>query len=441
MQIALDLTLSCYATRYPKMGNAVGELLTQCALPPTKETKGYLNCILSNIIKSLQSDTSYALVYPASSATIHKRRKQGASPKLTATLVNVINQLAAKGYILKLSGSNSFGTTRKNGGGHKQNRFLPTPKLVTDIIEVFGLIEVRLNKTQTTDFVVVTKKRDTGIYGSTIKDIIPLAQFNSQDEKNTIRESKRILNKYNQLLSQTSITLSQGTIPTGYAQRVYRRFCRGSLEYGGRLYGGFWQTLGNPKGTRTPNRRDILIDGKPTVELDFTAYHINMLYAWEGHEPLQDDAYTVAHYPREVVKQCFLISLNLKSGDPKGALAAYRDKMDKHPELAQYYPLLLGGGYKEIMEEVKKKHPLISKYLHSDIGVKLQKQDGDIALGVIERMMNLPKFVHSLPIPILCIHDSFICPANEAHLLKLCMGRAYENVMGTKIMPLIQKVI
>lgn len=430
----LDSGLTCYASKYPKVGKAVSELQTQCKLPTTEETKRSLNCILSNIIKSLQTDNPYALAYAASSATNQKQRNKGTSPKLNSTLSKVVRQLHAKGYLITLSGSFSFGTMRMAGGGHKLNRLLPTSKLVTDIIDGFDLSAIPLSQDPSTGFVTVTQKRETDSYGTQATDDIPLTRFTSQGDKQTIKESNRVLTKYNQLLSRTTITLSQGTIPTGFAKRVYRRFCRSNLGDGGRLYGGFWQTLPSGKRGEIPSRKHILINGQLTVELDFKALHLNMLYAWDGEEPYQGDPYSIPGWDRELVKRCILVALNCTTGSSRAVF----DAVGSDEGLKRYRPLLLKGGYDKLKQAFLQKHPSLSKYLHADKGVKLQKQDGDIALGVIERMISLPAFIHPSPIPVLSVHDSFICPAEHVETLRGCMRGAFEEVMGTKLAPVIE---
>ena len=52
-----------------------------------------------------------------------------------------------------------------------------------------------------------------------------------------------------------------------------RIFNNGSWEQGGRFYGGWWQGIGKDL------RHDIMIDNKPTIEIDFKAMHAALLFA------------------------------------------------------------------------------------------------------------------------------------------------------------------
>lgn len=46
-------------------------------------------------------------------------------------------------------------------------------------------------------------------------------------------------------------------------------------------------------------------------------------------------------------------------------------------------------------------HPVIAKYLSSDVGIKLQYQDSRIAAGIIN-------YFTEKEVPVLVVHDSFI---------------------------------
>ena len=60
--------------------------------------------------------------------------------------------------------------------------------------------------------------------------------------------------------------------PVNLSKRTLRRvFGRGSFERGGRFYGGWWQNI--PSAYRSV----ISINGKPTIEMDYSQYHPNIL--------------------------------------------------------------------------------------------------------------------------------------------------------------------
>jgi hypothetical protein len=59
-------------------------------------------------------------------------------------------------------------------------------------------------------------------------------------------------------------------------KHLHRVFVDGSFEMHGRFYGGWWE------GIPEESREKILIDGMPTVELDFKSIHPYILYGIEG---------------------------------------------------------------------------------------------------------------------------------------------------------------
>lgn len=86
---------------------------------------------------------------------------------------------------------------------------------------------------------------------------------------------------------------------------LHRSFLNTSFNSGGRFYGGWWQII--PKLFRS----HIVIDGKKTVELDFSGLHPAFLYAQEMHQ-VPDDPYDVGLNPecRDIVKRAFNAMLN-----------------------------------------------------------------------------------------------------------------------------------
>ncbi|NDW60120.1 hypothetical protein G0P98_27020, partial [Yangia sp. PrR004] len=68
------------------------------------------------------------------------------------------------------------------------------------------------------------------------------------------------------------------------ARTVHRVFNNNDWEQGGRFYGAWW--ISCPSRLRS----HILIDGKRTVEVDYSGLHAAMLYAQYG-QPIPDDPY------------------------------------------------------------------------------------------------------------------------------------------------------
>lgn len=177
---------------------------------------------------------------------------------------------------------------------------------------------------------------------------------------------------------------------------LYRSFNYGGFDRGGRLYGGWWQNIS--KGLR----HKITINGQPTVELDYSCFHIRMLYHLLGLA-YDDDAYQIAeiveleqrlslpegHY-REAIKKITQALVN----SPKGK----KGERCKLPDGVSFYPHITRA---EIRQMIEKKHQPIAPSFASGKGLELQRLDSDLAMQIIKNLQE--KGVLVLP-----IHDSFI---------------------------------
>ena len=60
---------------------------------------------------------------------------------------------------------------------------------------------------------------------------------------------------------------------------------RERFDLGGRLFGGWWQSLEKQR------RRSIRLDGEPIAELDFAAMFLRLAYLEVGESPPEGDLY------------------------------------------------------------------------------------------------------------------------------------------------------
>jgi len=118
-----------------------------------------------------------------------------------------------------------------------------------------------------------------------------------------------------------------------FVRRVFNGGLAGNWERGGRFYGGWWQQIDKEE------RSKIYINDKPTLEVDFKAFHPNLLSNELG-VTLPDDPYDLGELllpdvlptqevQRKYVKQLFLMAINADSD--KLAFQALRnyDRKDK----------------------------------------------------------------------------------------------------------------
>ena len=263
----------------------------------------------------------------------------------------------------------------------------------------------------------------------TDKDPDPDATILRQEGKTLVRymdtehtiEMRDELMAYNQLLAQTHIDVASLHEPVvirkvkrgpyaGRTQRirigqhnkfVRRIFSRGSWQAHGRSYGGFWQQISEAL------RKDIYINGEPTIEIDFKALHVSLIYALDLNEiwPYSKDPFTLssqvsfapdAATQRNWIKLLVLQSLNADCRSK--AFGAFRDDADtgslekslKDNQLGQLIDLFLD------------EHPKLEDFLFKDCGVKLMNHDSRLMAHIIN-------LCTKKGLPILSVHDSCIC--------------------------------
>ncbi|RZB31315.1 MAG: hypothetical protein SRB2_04840 [Desulfobacteraceae bacterium Eth-SRB2] len=197
---------------------------------------------------------------------------------------------------------------------------------------------------------------------------------------------------------------------------LHRVFSRKSFKKGGRAYGALHQNL--PKHMR----QHIYINGEKTTEIDYSAYHIRMLYHMEGID-YTEDPYLVCGGPdlRETYKAVGLIAINAEND--KSAYGAIRDELE-----ARGIPLpKIDKPLVALVNTFRDAHKPISKYLFSDIGITLQNIDGEIMNNILMRLMD--KGILGLS-----VFDSVIVAEQYADILREIMVAEYEKVMKFKPM-------
>jgi hypothetical protein len=196
-------------------------------------------------------------------------------------------------------------------------------------------------------------------------------------------------------------------------QYLHRVFNNESFKQGGRFYGAFHLEL--PKELR----QHIRINGEPTVELDYSALHIRMLYHLEGID-YREDPYTVIcddGSERKIYKLVQLIAINSESEEK--AVKAIRDQLRKD----EIYFDLSNRSIRRCLGKFKKGHPKIAKYLNTGVGLKLQNLDGKVTDKILKTMTEEQ-------MPCLPVHDSYIVRKQDEILLKEVMHESYEQIMG-----------
>ena len=187
--------------------------------------------------------------------------------------------------------------------------------------------------------------------------------------------------------------------------RIYRSFCRGSFNRGGRAY-GWWQQLSKEL------RSQILLDGEAVVEPDFSQLHATMLYALR-ELPVPGDAYIIPGYGRDTIKIAFNVIINART--TQAAIGAVQKEL-KNASLQHDKRYA-----SQIVRAVKDAHPEIKEDFGSDKGVMLMRKDSDI---IVRAMLVLV----DEKIPFLPVHDSIVCRRNDKNRVMQVMKDSFLEI-------------
>ena len=359
--------------------------------------------------------------------------------KISKKAIEVVDRLKAVGLI-NLAPGKFDKDTRKSF----TSRIWPTAALIEMFkVAKYGPLDIDMHHQKECIIlrdIVTRKRKKRGSTQETDEEVQVDVPY--EDTPDTIRMREQ-LTEYNNLLRRTFIdipSLEKPFIDLGgkrgrerylsVSQRdkfVRRIFNRGSFEYGGRFWGGWWQ--GCPKEWR----KQIHIDDNPTCEIDYSGLHVVMLYAREGHDywhlvnslpPDQQDPYTLPASLlnldkvklREVCKSLVLVALNAKN--EKSAFAAFRRKIEK----GDYRKRLTNKQLKTVLDALKEKHSVIAHQFASDVGISLMRKDSEITSIIID-------YFTKKNVPILSLHDSYIIQEGYERDLEGVMKKAFNQVM------------
>ena len=209
-----------------------------------------------------------------------------------------------------------------------------------------------------------------------------------------------------------------------FVRRVFNGGLAGNWQRGGRFYGGWWQQIN--KG----DRKQIYINDKPTLEVDFKAFHPNLLSnelgvalpddPYDLGELLMPDVLPTQEIQRKYVKLLFLMAINADSD--KLAFKALRnnDRKDK-----------LGGSLTDaqlgtILDKIMSTYPHLMGILNSGQALRLMGIDSQIANLVLDHFTQKD-------IPVLCIHDSFVIQYDKEPELRDILDQATHQITKYRI--------
>lgn len=209
--------------------------------------------------------------------------------------------------------------------------------------------------------------------------------------------------------------------PEMFRTDIYRVFNNGdpinpAFDQGGRLFGGKWMNMSSEL------RKEIRINGRETVELDYGECHPRMLYHQRGIDPNGDlyaldeiAAYEAATGARTGTYRPYVKWLMQLLINGKGRPDAVERPEDivSPPEIPRV----------RVIGFLEAKHQPIRDAFHTGIGIRLMRLESDIALEIVTAAME--EGWTALP-----IHDSFMAPVEYRQRLEALMISSYQRRLG-----------
>jgi hypothetical protein len=210
------------------------------------------------------------------------------------------------------------------------------------------------------------------------------------------------------------------------------------FDQGGRLFGGFWQTL------KSDRRRHIRIEGEPVVVLDYASMFTRLAYAEVGATPPEGDLYAIPGLEgyRSGVKKamnCFLFDGGIRRSWPAeflgGAVADGHDECaapdgaggDDGGRSAGAPPLLpTGWGVARTKKAILKVHPVLKDAWGRQLGYRLMFKESEVLIAVLQHLA-------SLNVPALGLHDGLMVAAFRKDIAQKVMEDIARNIVGVAI--------
>lgn len=339
-------------------------------------------------------------------------------------VVNIVNSLERRGYVTRVKGG-IIGFDIKESNYFIINK--PLLEVIPDM--VYTKNKSRHLPLKTSSVEVVKVENETKV----------LCNFRKNEE---IRNMMGIVDKYNDFIQKFDVSVD-GEKPL---IQVIRKFSRGSFDYGGRFY---YIGSGNPQSIKSEMRQLILIDGEPTVELDYKAMHpallaeMNNIIWGDGFDPYhglselgvtidekQLEGYRVMYNPRynpirNLSKIALLYAINCRSMKQACAILekTFVEDSIKSVEFRKFFGIECVDT-EMVFEDLRVANNNIAKYFFSDVGIKLQRTDSNIAEKVLTKCIDAE-------VPVICVHDSFIVKRQHHGFLNNVMKLSWLEEMGT----------
>lgn len=263
--------------------------------------------------------------------------------------------------------------------------------------------------------VIVLKAYAPKSFGDTkVRNAGPIA-YKDTATTNRYRAEVQAINRW---LSEADISFDRReAVKTGIEplsvdisnRRLTRIFTRGqkTFDSGGRLFGGFWQTL--PKSVRLKGLR---LNGEPVESLDYSALNPRIAYGLAGHKLPKSDPYAIRGFEknRDGVKKIF------------NAMLFVSKPLGRWPEeTKELFPA--GTTVRKVTAAILKAHPELSKLFHTEIGHHIQFLESQIMVAVLLQLK--AKGLLGLP-----VHDAVVVPRSATKEAEVVLLRQFKRISG-----------
>lgn len=215
-------------------------------------------------------------------------------------------------------------------------------------------------------------------------------------------------------------------MPNPFQNHVRRIFNNNRFDHGGRFYGHWVQNL-----PRWMRKGHLTMNGKPTVERDFKAYHITLLYRRHGWKMPDKNPYYLPGWRLDentvkAVKRTINTLINAENRD------AARKSVLFGPDSIARECGLTPEIVDKMIADILVKHADVARDLEgtdsevSTAGVELQNLDSKIAQSIMLRLW-------AQGIPCVPLHDSFIVAAEHEPALSQVMDEETARFLGEPV--------
>ena len=176
-------------------------------------------------------------------------------------------------------------------------------------------------------------------------------------------------------------------------------------------------------------RSKITINGEPTIELDIKSCHPTMAHAeigidWYGQS--NNDIYEqegVAEWPRDLVKKCISTLFNAKSR--QSAISSLNNKQRKEGIVEAAGMVPYKGWATDLVNDCFNSFVDLQPLFYKERGNHFMHKEGNICMAVIEACLEQN-------IPVLTLHDSFVCNSKDAVFLEEIIKSRFYSIVGVK---------